>query len=189
MSEKASERPKVAAILRVVIGPPALLIAAALQGVRVTGPITLSLAHPAPPWSLILSDVLSVVVLATVAFWGASVVAGRRSPVAGFILPVAASQLPMAAAAVLVGRDIQGWAMNRALGAGGAEVLAAPGPALAPFVPAAIGVVVLTAVAAGILYVGYCRATRATGFRVALSFAGGLVAAEVLCRAWFLWTG
>ncbi len=189
MSDAATSRSRIVGVVRTVIGPPALFLVAATQGVRVTGPITVSLAHPTPPLFLVLSDVLSVFVLATLALWAASVLAGRRSPVAGFVVPVAASQLPMAAAALIVGRSILGRIVTRALSGGGEELLADPGVALKPVVPVAIGVAVLTALAVGVLYFGYRRVTRLTGFRLTLSFAGGLIGGELLCRAWFLWTG
>ena len=189
MSETSTSRSgQVLGIVRAAVGPPALLAIAALQGVRVTGPITVSLAHPRPAFALILSDVLSVFVLATLAFWAASVVAGRKSPVAGFTVPVAASQLPMAAVALIVGRSVLGRIVTRALAGGGEELLADPGVALGPAIPVAIGVVVLTALAAGVLYFGYRRVTHLTGFRLMLSFLGGLVGGELLCRFWFLLT-
>lgn len=189
MSDTITPRARALGIARAAIGPPALLLVAATQGVRATGPITASLAHPRPPWSLVLSDVLSVFVLATLAFWAASVLAGKRSPVAGFLVPVAASQLPMAAVALIVGRSVLGRIVTHGLSGGGEKLLADPGVVLTPVLPVAIGVAVLTALAAGVLYFGYCRVTRLTGFRLALSFVGGLVGGELLCRAWFLWTG
>lgn len=189
MSDTATSRSRIIGIVRAAIGPPALFLVAVTQGVRVTGPITASLAHPKPPLSLVLSDVLSVFVLATLAFWAASVLAGKRSAVAGFVVPVAASQLPMAAVALVVGRSVLGGIVTRALSGGGEELLADPAAALKPAAPVAIGVVLLTALAVGVLYFGYCRVTRLTGFRLTLSFIGGLVGGELLCRAWFLWTG
>jgi hypothetical protein len=189
MPDKTPVYRKLVGVVRVVVGPPALVLMAAIGGVHVTGPATLSLAHPAPALALVVSDVLTVFVLATLALWGASVVAGCRPPLVGFVLPVAASQLPMAAVALLVGRNVLGQIVGRTLASHGEALMAEPHEALAPLMPLAIGVLVLTALAVGVLYVGYRRATNMTGYRLAASFVGGLVCAEVLCRAWFVLAG
>jgi hypothetical protein len=189
MPERAPRRAKITAIARAAIGPPALVFVAATQGLRVTGPLTVSLTHPSPAWALVVSDVLSVLALATLALWAASVLAGRPAPVLGFMLPVAASQLPMAAAALICGRTILGRIVSRVLAGSGESLLANPRAAFTPFVPAMVGLLLLTALAAGVMYVGYRRATKMAGYRLALSFVGGLVGAEILCRAWFVLAG
>jgi hypothetical protein len=174
----------------VAVGPPALALIAATQGVRVTGVATVALAHPAPHWRFAVSDVLSALALGTIAFWAAAALAGRRPPIAHFLLSVAAAQLPLAATALVVGRRVLGGAVVKAVsGRSGDDLLAHPLAALPGLLPTAIATVLLTILVIGVLYTAYRRVTRLEGWRLNLSFVGGLLGAEVICRLWAWWAG
>jgi hypothetical protein len=171
-------------VVRAVIGPAALVTAAVLQGVRVTGPVTVALVHPRPPVATSLADVLAALALTTLALYAAGAASGCRPPVSRFLVPVAAAQLPMALVAILVGRTMLGRTVTEAVGRHGEELLKKPGLLIQPVGLQAALAFVLTILAVGILFLGYHRATRTKGWRLYVGFAGGLIAAEVLCRVW-----
>jgi hypothetical protein len=174
----------------VAIGPPALFLIAATQGVRVTGVATVALAHPPPHWRFAVADILAALALGTIAFWAASALAGRRPPLAHFLLPVAAAQLPLAATALVVGRRLLGGAVLKAVsGRSDDDLLAHPLAALHGLLPTAIATVLLTILVVGVLHTAYRRITGLESWRLNLSFAGGLLGAEVICRLWAWWAG
>jgi hypothetical protein len=177
-------------LARLAVGPPALLLVAATQGVRVTGVATVSLAHPHPGWQLAVADVLAALALGAVCFWAAAALAGRRAQLAHFLIPVASAQLPLAAAALLVGQRILAGALARAIaGRDEDKLIADPLAVLSHLVPSAIGVLLVTILVVGALYVAYRRVTRLEGWRLPVSFAGGLLSAEIVCRLWAWWAG
>ena len=188
MSECKTRLRQVLGLARVAIGPPVLLVIAATQGVRVTGVATVALAHPAPGWRLALADVLAALALGTIAFWAAAALAGKRGTLAHFLMPVATAQLPLAGVALVVGRRILAAMVARAAtGRGEDELLANPLAAFSSLIPTVIVTLLLTILVVGVLYTAYRRVTGLTGWRLPVSFAGGLLSAEVICRLWAWW--
>jgi len=188
------ERPTTArqalGLIRLALGPPLLFVVAALQGVRVTGVATVALAHPSPGWRPAAADVLAALALGTLCFWAAAVLAGRRGTLSHYLIPVASAQLPLAAVAILVGRGVLASALGRAVGGRDEdELLAQPLAVLSALAPTLIAVLVVTVLVVGALYVAYRRVTGLTGWRLPVSFGGGLIAAEIVCRLWAWWAG
>jgi len=175
--------------IRAAIGPLALAVVGALQGVRVTGPITVALAHPKPAVTLVVADVLAALALGAFALFAASALVGSRPPLSHLAAPVAASQLPMALVALLVGRTTLGHTITQTVGEHGDKLLKKPGMLAQPLILPAIFALLLTALAVALMFFGYRRATQAQGWRLYLSFAGGLILAELLCRVWFRFAG
>jgi len=189
-SERRTPLRQVLGLVRLALGPPVLLVVAATQGVRVTGVATVALAHPAPGWRPAAADVLAALALGTVCFWAAAALAGRRGLVSHFLIPVASAQLPLAALAILVGRGVLGAAVRRAVtGRDGDELLARPLALLAGLGPTLIAVLLVTVLVVGVLYAAYRRVTCLEGWRLPVSFGGGLIAAEIVCRLWAWWAG
>jgi hypothetical protein len=175
---------------RLVLGPPVLLIVAALQGVRVTGVATVALAHPAPGWQMAAADVLAALALGTLCFWAAAALAGRRGTLSHYLVPVAAAQLPLAALAILVGPRVLAAGLGRAVtGRDEDDLLSQPLSVVADLVPTLIAVVLVTVLVIGVLYAAYRRVTQLQGWRLPVSFGGGLLAAEIVCRLWAWCTG
>jgi hypothetical protein len=177
-------------MVRLGLGPPLLALMAATQAVRVTGPATVALAHPPPPWQLAIADVLAVSALGALAFWVAAALAGKRGQLSHYVIPVAGAQLPLAGVALLVGRQVLATAVaGAAAGTDGEEFLKHPLAMLSPLVPTAVAVLLLTVLVLGALFVGYRRVSQLEGWRLPVSFAGGLLGAEVVCRLWSWWSG
>jgi len=175
--------------IRAILGPTGLVIVGAAQAVRVTGPLTVALTNPQPPVTLVVADVLAVLALSTLALSAASSLCASRPPMIRLALTVAASQLPMALVALLVGRATLGRSVVSAIDEHGQKLMTQPGLLLQSLGVSAACVLVLTALAVGILLLGYERATRARGWRMYASFAVGLIAAELVCRLWFRFAG
>ncbi len=176
-------------LFRAIIGPLALVTVGALHGVRVTGPVTVALAHPAPPVTLIVADVLAVLALGAIALFAAGALVACRPPLSHLVAAVAASQLPTALVALLVGRTALGRTIVRTVEEQGEDLLQKPSLLAQPLVLPAIFALLLTGLAVGIMFMGYRRATQARGWRLYVSFAGGLVVAELICRVWFHFAG
>jgi hypothetical protein len=175
-------------VARVLIGPPALVLVGAIEGVRPSGPLTVALEHPAPAVPLVISRVLVVSVFTTLALWAAAGLLGTRRPVLlHFAVVALGCQLPMAGVALLVGRRILAESIARAIDGKGEALIEHPWAILSGLGQTAIGVVLLTAVAAAWLYAGHKRASGLEGPRLALSLAAGIVAAELACRVWSHW--
>ncbi|MBM3476451.1 MAG: hypothetical protein FJX75_24530 [Armatimonadetes bacterium] len=188
MNERQARTRRILGIARAAIGPPILLVIAATQGVRVTGVATVALAHPPPGWRLAVADVLVALALGTIAFWAAAALVGKRGVLAHFMLPVATAQLPLAGVALAVGRRILAATVAHAVsGQGEDELLKNPAAALSGLLPTVVVTLLLTILVVGVLYTAYRRVTGLTGWRLPVSFAGGLLAAEVVCRLWAWW--
>jgi hypothetical protein len=175
--------------IRAIIGPLALGIVSAVQGVRVTGPVTVALAHPKPAVTLVIADVLAALALGAIALFTASALVACRPPLIHLAAPVAASQLPMALVALLVGRTTLGHAITQTVGEHGDKLLKRPGMLVQPLILPMGCALLLTTLAVALMFLGYRRATRAQGWRLYLSFAGGLLLAELLCRVWLRFAG
>lgn len=175
-------------IFRLALGPALLMVIAATQSVRVTGVVTVSLAHPPPHWRLAIADVLAALVLGAFAFWVASALAGRRVLLSQFFFVVASAQLPLAAVALLVGQHLLAGSIVGAVGNRDEdELVRAPLSVLSHLTPNLIGVLLVTILLVGVLYLAYRRATRLDGLRLLASFMGGVIIAELLCRLWSCW--
>jgi hypothetical protein len=72
-------------------------------------------------------------------------------------------------------------------GRGEDELLRNPAAALSGLIPTAIVTLLVTVLVVGVLYTAYRRVTGLTGWRLPVSFAGGLLAAEIICRLWAWW--
>jgi len=188
MNKPQTRLRRILGIARVAIGPPVLLVIAATQGVRITGVATVALAHPMPGWHLAVADVLVALALGTLAFWAAAALAGKRCTLAHLALPVAMAQLPLAGVALVVGRRVLAATVAHAVsGHGEDELLKNPAAVLSSLIPTAIVALLLTILVVGVLFTAYRRVTGLTGWRLPVSFAGGLLAAEVICRVWAWW--
>jgi hypothetical protein len=175
-------------IARAAIGPPVLFVVAATQGVRITGVATVALAHPMPGWRLAAADVLVALALGTIALWAAAALVGKRGTLSHFMLPVAMAQLPLAGLALVVGRRVLAASVAHMVGGRGEDALLKhPAAALSGLIPTAIVTLLVTVLVVGVLYTAYRRVTGLTGWRLPVSFAGGLLAAEIICRLWAWW--
>ncbi|MGQ9730885.1 MAG: hypothetical protein ACUVX8_06365 [Candidatus Zipacnadales bacterium] len=173
---------------RVCIGPPVLVLFAITQGVRVTGITTVALTHPAPPWTQAVADVLAALALGAMALWCAAALAGSYRPLSLFLVVVASAQLPLAALALVMGRRILGrTVVDAAAGHEEAELLRNPTILLSAITPPAVAALLLTVLVVGVLFVAYRRLTKLSGWRLPVSFLGGVLGAEILCRLWGWW--
>ena len=177
---------RILGVARVAVGPPALMAIGALEGLRPRGPLTVSLTHPAPPWTLVVADVLVVLVIVTIALWAAAGLAGRKRPLLlHYTIPAAASQLPLAGVALVLGRRILAGPVTKVVAEQGEELLKDPTPVLSALTHPIVGTVLLTGLAAVWLYQGYRRVSGLEGWRLVVSLLGAILAAEVACRVWF----
>ncbi len=177
-------------MVRVVIGPPALVLLAWSESVRVRGPLTTALAQPQTALVTAISDVLVVGALAAFILWAAAGIAGSKRPVVSqFILPVAASHLPLAGIALLSGRRFMGAMLEPGLIDGSDGFMQSPWLILPSLGQLALGIALLTVVTFLGIHSGYRRASRLEGARLHLSLVVAIIVAEIVCRIWFAWTG
>jgi len=188
--DRESKLVRILGMARVVIGPPALVLLAWSESVRVRGPLTTALAQPQTALVTAISDVLVVGALAAFILWAAAEVVGSKRPILShFILPVAASHLPLAGIALLSGRRFMGAMLEPGLLDSGQEFMQSPWLIIPSLGHVALGIALLTVVTFLGLHSGYRRASKLKGVRLHLSLVAAIIVAEIVCRFWFAWTG